>query len=279
MVGEPRHTPSWHSPRWHRRHPEVQSIAASSSKNPVTPIATVPLEKHGWRRFGGAVLATGSNLVVTLLVDRGYLRWIPDWALAVAWILCACYWAVAEGHINTLYKKHRRWSQVIALMAIVVVVLSVVYRKEWIGHAYHSKDAPYIPPTDHKAVRFDGQVRPTPKECAGLQDEKEIECLCPRPLDYTLSGLPTPKDNNYATQVEIKAKREAMYRVQLFTRGAVSSGRIQAFPHKDDAGVAVVEMAFDPYTLVAQSSAPQDKFLLEVLSSEGLRLKCINQIN
>jgi len=71
-----------------------------------------------------------------------------------------------------------------------------------------------------------------------------------------------------------------MYRVQLFGRAPLYPGKIEAFPYGEGkAGIAVTEMEFDPYTLLLQSSAPQREFKLEIKSSEGLRLKCINQIN
>jgi hypothetical protein len=272
MVEESNHTPSHHSNKWYKNHPEVPRPPATTKQMP-SP------ERLLWKRFGGPVLATGSSLVLTLVIERGYLGWIPDWALGPIWMACVLYWALAEGHLTKLYKKYPRLIVSLVAMVLIISALVLEYHQFLIGMIYRSKDARYVPPSGHKAVRFDGQIRPTPQACAGLSDEKEIACLCPRPVEYSLFALPTPTDNNYATQVEMNAGKESMYRVQLFTRTPVHAGKIEASPHKDDAGMAVVEMTFDPYTLLVQSSAPQQQFKLEVRSSEGLRLKCINQIN
>lgn len=175
--------------------------------------------------------------------------------------------------------KIRAWLKVLVSVFVVATFIGGDYywiiRKTW-----PPQDAPYLPPSSHKAIKVDGQIKPTPQACIGLSEEKEIECLCPRPVDYILNALPTPPDDNYATQVDIKAASEALYRVQLFGRTQMHSGTLEAFPYGDGkAATGVVEMDYDRYTLLVQSSAAQQEFKLEVRSSEGLRLKCINQIN
>ena len=35
--------------------------------------------------------------------------------------------------------------------------------------------------------------------CQGMSGDEQIRCLCPNPLPYTLTALPSPKDNNYST--------------------------------------------------------------------------------
>jgi hypothetical protein len=274
MANEPDHDPSFHTSRWHKKHPKAQ-IQRSQG----TPITATAPGKRGWRRFGWPVLATGTNFVLTIVVAKGYLQGIPDLFLAMTWIGCAVFWVVAEGHAPRLYRRYPVRSTVLVVICVVVFSCAWKYRLHWPGLLYQSKDAPYVPPSSHRAIRVDGQVKPTPQACMGLSEEKEIECLCPRPVDYVLNALPTPPDNNYATQVDIKAGRDPMYRVQLFGRTQMYSGKIGAFPHEKEAAISVAEMDYDRYTLLIQSSSPQQEFKLEVRSSEGLRLKCINQIN
>lgn len=141
-------------------------------------------------------------------------------------------------------------------------------------------DPLYAAPTG-PLVRFDGSAVPASLSmCQGMPDAAQIDCLCPSPLDYSLKALPTPRDNNYSTEIDIKKVDRPIYRLRIFSRTFFGShGAFQLFPPMNHSSAFLGELEYDRYSYILSSTAPEDEFKLEVHTSEGLRLKCINQDN
>ncbi|MFY9560138.1 MAG: hypothetical protein WAQ52_07885 [Terriglobales bacterium] len=259
---------------------EKRAGAQQTSTPAITQSDPPPSNKPWWRRFAGQILAAVSSFILTILMDRGYLSWIPDWTLAPVWLACLCYWLWAAGHVRTTYRARPRLSLTAILLLAIVLAVGVKYRAPLWAKVHPSKDAPYVAPDGHRALRIEGNANPTHLHCYDLPESKQIECLCPRPVDYTLKALDTPPDNNFSTEVDIKTEKDPMYRLQLFARTPIHPGKLEAFPYGEDkAAIGVGIFQIDPSSLMVQSTAPEQEFRLEVHSSEGLRLKCINQIN
>ena len=175
-----------------------------------------------------------------------------------------------------LWSKWKKPIRTVPIIAFISICLLLGYR--WLINPF--QEPKYSHPKG-PAMRAD-VTAPTPSRllCQGLSEEAETQCLCPRSLPYELTALAPPSDDNYATQMTITAKREPMYRLRIFARTQMRSGKISASPYSEGkAALSVMEMDYDPYSLVMNSSAPQNEFTLEVHSAEGLRLKCINQDN
>ena len=136
-------------------------------------------------------------------------------------------------------------------------------------------------PSGGPGIRVEGHVPiPSWQQCQGLGDKEELKCLCPRPLYYTLKRLPSPKDNNYSTEVTITAVREPMFRIRIYSRTPISRSVLtEVFPNDKNSVTGQYLMDYDRNSVVIQSSAPQTKFTLVMDTSEALRLKCVNQEN
>jgi micrococcal nuclease len=143
-----------------------------------------------------------------------------------------------------------------------------------------AREPKYTPPKG-PGIRVEGQIPvPSTKMCLGLSERAEIECLCPRPLTYTLQSLPPPSDNNYATELTIKAVREPIYRLRVFSRTQISYATLtETWPHDKQAASFLERMEYDLYSIVMHSSAPQKRYKAIFHTAEGLRIKCINQEN
>jgi hypothetical protein len=142
-------------------------------------------------------------------------------------------------------------------------------------------DPLYVPPKG-PAIRVDtSYVTPSSQLCRGLSDEAEIECLCPRPLKFTLKSLPTPIETNYATELMITAVREPIYRLRVFSRSYISNGTlVEAGPYGPHEAASFLGMFdYDKFTVVMHSSSPQKSYRAVLHSAEGLRIKCVNQEN
>ncbi len=244
-------------------------------------LGALPEKKSRFRTIAGPLFATVSTTVFTIFLERGYLSWIPDWFLAIAWLACAFYWAWAQGYLRTQYQSHRKLVIAAVLLLVAISSLGVKYRAPLWEKVHPPKEAAYVAPEGHRAVRVEGNVNPSYLHCYDLPDDKQIECLCSRPVDYTLSALATPPYNNFSTLVDIKAGKESMYRIQLFARTPIHpAGTLEALPYgASKAAIAIGSFEADPNTLLLQSTAPEQEFKIELHSSEGIRLKCINQIN
>jgi hypothetical protein len=142
---------------------------------------------------------------------------------------------------------------------------------------------PNYPKPKGPGIRMEGTIEPASSTmCQGMPDDAQVACLCPSPLTYTLKALPAPSDNNYSTEIDIKKVDKPIYRLRIFSRAQMQRGaEFVAVPPIANSGgsVALVEMAYDPFSFAIHSSVPKDEFKLEVHSAEGLRLKCINQEN
>jgi hypothetical protein len=137
------------------------------------------------------------------------------------------------------------------------------------------------PPPKGPLQKIEGtRETPSTEMCVGLPDADQIKCLCPRPLKYALTALPAPSDNNYATKLDIRAVREPIYKLRIFSRTVLSSGKLEAFPYGEgQAAIVVEEFDYDRYSLIVQSTRPENRFIINVESAQGLRLKCIDQEN
>jgi hypothetical protein len=141
---------------------------------------------------------------------------------------------------------------------------------------------PTYPAPKGPGIRVDGTaVLPSNQLCQGMPDADQIKCLCPSPLDYTLRALPAPSDNNYSTEIDIKKVDKPIYRLRIFARTMLgATGPIVMVPPiNSHSSGSLGRFDYDPYSFVMSSTAPEDEFKLEVHTSEGLRLKCINQDN
>jgi hypothetical protein len=146
--------------------------------------------------------------------------------------------------------------------------------------AYTPPDVKYPPPKGPLQEMQVGKEISSSQLCVGMSDQAQVDCLCPRPLLYTLEALPPPANHNYATKVTINAVREPIYKLRIFSRTPIYSGAINSFPYgAGQAAVSVEELDYDRFSLVMQSSRPEQGFTIEVGSAQGLRLKCINQEN
>ncbi|HMD78115.1 MAG TPA: hypothetical protein VKG86_12170 [Terracidiphilus sp.] len=140
---------------------------------------------------------------------------------------------------------------------------------------------PNYPPPKGPLVRFDMQAEaPSMSMCQGMSDAKQIQCLCPSPLTYTLSALAAPSDNNYSTEIKVKKADRSFYRIRVFARTVmVARYGWSMNPPFNQSIAALGLMDYDPYSFTFTSTAPENEFKIEVHSSEGLRLKCVNQEN
>jgi hypothetical protein len=141
---------------------------------------------------------------------------------------------------------------------------------------------PNYPPPKGPLVRFDGNAEPQSSQmCQGMSDASQIDCLCPSPLHYTLHALPSPSDNNYATEIDIKKTRRPFYRIRVFSRTAMVAryGHLSIPPNDAHSSSFLESFDYDPYSVVYSRTAPTNELKITVHSSEGMRLKCINQEN
>ncbi len=172
---------------------------------------------------------------------------------------------------------------VLAALAMFVGLDYRFYRTEFEKRALYLfvEEPKYVPPRG-PGIRIEGTTPPPSDQmCRGLSEQAELECLCPRPLKYALTGLPPPSDNNYATEVTITAVREPIYRLRLFSRTQLGYATLKSTaPYGNkQATSALGTLAYDPYSVVMHSSAPQNEYKVIFHTAEGLRLKCINQEN
>ncbi len=142
---------------------------------------------------------------------------------------------------------------------------------------------PKYPPPKGPGVREDFQaVPPSNQMCLGLAGQERINCLCPNPLRYSLKALPAPSDNNYSTEVNVKAATVPFYRIRVFARTQMNAryGYTTVPPFKNGNFAAFLgTFDYDPYSFVFNVTKPVREFKIEVHSSEGLRLYCVNEIN
>jgi hypothetical protein len=127
-------------------------------------LGALPEKKSRFRTIAGPLFATVSTTVFTIFLERGYLGWIPDWFLAIAWLACAFYWAWAQGYLRVQYQSHRKLVIIAVLLLAVISSLGVKYRAPLRAIVHPSKDAKYISPFEsgHNAVAFDGQPKSSP---------------------------------------------------------------------------------------------------------------------
>ncbi len=171
--------------------------------------------------------------------------------------------------------------------AVFLIALALLsgWLTGWLTSKPHLMAAqdPHYPQPKGPGIRIDTHV-PTPSRflCQGLSEQAEIDCLCPRPLNYALAAAAPTDDSNYATEVIVNRSREPMYRIRMFSRAPISSWQLlepteEAVKAK---GACIGPAAsVDPYSMTMQCTFPLDRFRIGVHTSEGLRLKCITQEN
>jgi hypothetical protein len=240
----------------------------SSQKENISE-GTIPIEE---RRNWGLIITYWSGLVTFL--GFGYALAFDDHSK-----LAAALYAVSIFQLSLGFWLWSKWKRGIrAIPPIIFIGVCFFFGYRWLINPFQEPE--YLRPkgpgirVDIKAPVASGLL------CQGLSQHDENQCLCPRPLPYELKALAQPSNDNYATEVTITAKREPIYRLRIFGRTQMRSGRISASPYGDgEAAVGVLEMDYDPFSLVMNSSAPQQELKVEVHTSEGLRIKCINQEN
>jgi len=230
----------------------------------------------------GAVATGAAQLVVTTM---------PLWLRAgVLLAFCgSCIWLVVLWSEN--WKLRFRWPTRLAMGVLIMVFSLYQWDREYLkqkaletegllAEMRKPKEIPWVPPTG-PGIRFDSQIpAPSNQMCVGLSEFAELQCLCPRPVEYSLAAMPEPKNNNYATQVTINKVRESLYRVRLFSRAIISGANLNGvWPNESKAITTLGMMDFDRYSIIIQSTAPQDGFKVVLQTAEGLRIKCINQEN
>lgn len=157
-----------------------------------------------------------------------------------------------------------------------------------VGHSESSKrlptptaGPPYISPRGPGIKMEGGVVTPSSEMCVGMSDKTREQCLCPRPLKYSIKSLPAPADNNYAFELSVKSVREPVYHLRVFSRTKLDYATL-AFTSPygaDKSASALGTYQYDPYTVTMQSSAPQKEYKAIFHTAEGLRLVCVNQDN
>lgn len=143
---------------------------------------------------------------------------------------------------------------------------------------------PKYPVPGNKLLRFDGQVEPPSSQmCLGLADAERIACLCPRPATYSLEPLATPSTDNYAAMLSVSSMIEPMNKIRVFLRAPFSMATT-TYPTEEmgkSGHFSILHgfMDYDRSSFFVQSSAPQELFKIEVRSSMGPRVICVNQEN
>jgi hypothetical protein len=142
---------------------------------------------------------------------------------------------------------------------------------------------PRYPPPSGPLVRMEGKAEAASETmCQGMSAEQRITCLCPDSLPYSLKALPSPKENNYSTELDIKKSERPFYRIRAFARTPISVryGWTLDPPlagHSASASLGIFD--YDPYSFVLTSTQGENEMKIEVHSAEGLRLYCVNQEN
>jgi len=114
--------------------------------------------------------------------------------------------------------------------------------------------------------------------CRGLSGDAESKCLCPSPLQYTLSSQPKSPDHMFSTDIDVRKSASPMRRIRVFSWGDID--RVNGFlgvPSDTTSLIFTERMDSDPSSVIVVSSAPKDEFKLNVYTSEALRLKCVDQ--
>jgi hypothetical protein len=234
-------------------------------------------DRFGW----AALLMTPIGVAIAILWPTQ--RWL-GWTLLGFAGLLAAIWIVKELRLkfgnNAIFPT---LELLVCFCAILFIIWASAYptsaRGEFAQQPSH--DPPFVAPKG-PGIRVEMSAPVASNQlCIGLPEKDETQCLCPRPVEFSLKPLPAPNDNNYATEVTITAGREPMYRVRLFARSQIHpGGELWASPHgKESAALFTGVMAYDLSSIYLRSSAPEQEFKLELHSAEGLRIKCVNQEN
>jgi hypothetical protein len=163
----------------------------------------------------------------------------------------------------------------LALAGVLFVAYATFLQKPQTALVYPAPRGPLIKVERHLPT-------PSSEMCQGLSDELQIQCLCPRPLDYTLKALPAPEDNNYATEITITKPPEQFQNIRVFLRAMISFADVIEIVPSDKEAKSVTtlgRMEYDRFSFVMGSSAPKISYRVAVHSSEQMNLKCVNQEN
>ncbi|SRR6266849_6300798 len=250
---------------------ELRAGHAESINDPYAKLINDPKERP-WRDyalFGGGLLAE----FLALKYGAAWLAWCAALAFGLA----------AYDLTKVLTKRFKYTARFTAGLVILCGTLAVTGEAQQLLRLVRNtvRDPAYVPPKG-PAIRVDeSYVPPSSQLCRGLSDEAEIECLCPRPLNFSLKSLPPPTDTNYATELTILAVREPIYRLRVFSRTYISNGTLsETWPYGLNDAVNMLGMFdYDRFTIVIHSSAPQKRYRAVLHTAEGLRIKCVNQEN
>jgi hypothetical protein len=182
----------------------------------------------------------------------------------------------------------RLWGWAIAGCALITFIV-LISTGVWRGAYRHSEGKKEVPEPSYPlpkgpGIRFDASIPiPSNQLCQGLTGKAETDCLCPRGVNYSLKTMAAPSDNNYATELTATQSREPMYRIRIFSRANISFGMIIQ-PSEDATkarhGICTYgALGFDQFSVILQCTFPVNEFRVALHTSEGLRLKCINQEN
>lgn len=245
-------------------------------------------ENPFWGSFGTFLAFYLSGLTSRLTGNPSlgtWLLWIAlPWGIIAAW--CA---------LKDATSIRRRISYLVGASLAVVCMIELTQRFTSASSSQTPVVAekasaqrvsdPLYPRPSNKLVRVDGD---TPLASGilcptSMPDQDRISCLCPNLVPYRLEALPTPPSDNYATLLTLDGPRQPIYKVRLFFRDVFSHSEV-VYPTSEMAKMyhfsfGQVSMDYDRYSLVVQSTAPQQSFKLKMFSSTGLRVICANQIN
>jgi len=199
--------PGHHSQKWYHRHPEAKRPVPTNIDKNRQPISKLSIWNKCWSwTVVGVIDALLWGGAFTFMTS-GFIHWADSFYLSASILLVAKFvtWEDAKAH------KRKFVIYISFALLIGCICISFILANHHFTIAgfdlwkVKSKDARYIPPPQGRLVRFDGQAKPNSTGMQRIVSTERIECLCPHQVDYELSALPTPSDNNYSTQVDIKS--------------------------------------------------------------------------
>jgi hypothetical protein len=202
----------------------------------------------------------------------------------------ALAWEGVRGH-KWLTIFLRLFSAVGAVAVCVVLIMITELRKPdeepWSNlQKWHwAHKAPDYPAPKNPGVHMASRAEaPSSEMCLGAKNENDrVKCLCPHPLAYTLKAFPAPSDDNYSTEVRIPARNvfSPMYHLRIFAKTPITPAAFSASPYGKVQGAVLMSgvLTYDHYSVILQSSRPEQEFKIELHSAEGLGITCIEQQN
>lgn len=114
--------------------------------------------------------------------------------------------------------------------------------------------------------------------CGGKTGDEERSCICPSPLNYTMNSLSGRAPGTFETEVDMKKSDRPIYKVRIVSLvELIDTNEFSTLPAGGKSMDIVEKADYDPFNLIISSSAPKDEFKLKVMTSEALKIKCVNQ--